>query len=325
MAHGITETDGAVYALKPAWHGLGVVLDHAPNSAEALAAAGLGWTVRKAPLFRADGTESDTAVETVREDNGAILGSVSPDYGLVQNVDAFASLDGMLPDGVLKYESAFSMFGGRQVCIVARMAGELRIVDGDSIRPYLMLRTSHDGSTGLAIRPTSVRPVCANTVALALSQRSGGLAFTLRHTSGVGDRLAAVVDVIRKAGEAFAVHAEAARAMVRVRLTDATFDDFLADVMPLPEPMTADNRENPAFGRAIAARRKVAGLFREGPANNLPGIAGTAWAAFNAVTEYVDHVAEYRGDAESAYRSKSEGAGAKVKAAAWSAALALAK
>lgn len=55
MAHDIDQTKqangAAVYANTPAWHGLGVVLDHAPTAEEALTAAGLDWTVEKRPLL----------------------------------------------------------------------------------------------------------------------------------------------------------------------------------------------------------------------------------------------------------------------------------
>ena len=50
MAHGITARDSLMVVRHPAWHGLGVVLDHTPRTLdEALAAAGLTWSVAKHP------------------------------------------------------------------------------------------------------------------------------------------------------------------------------------------------------------------------------------------------------------------------------------
>lgn len=62
----------------------------------------------------------------------------------------------------------------------------------------------------------------------------------------------------------------------------------------------------------------------------LPGMEGTAWAALNSVTEFVDHERSTRGDSE---RDRAEnrlssvvwGSGAEIKEAALAAAVALAK
>lgn len=45
MAHEITETDGAVYAGMPAWHGLGRVVEQAPTPAELIEGIIAGWAV----------------------------------------------------------------------------------------------------------------------------------------------------------------------------------------------------------------------------------------------------------------------------------------
>ena len=60
MAHGITARDFLMVVRHPAWHGLGVVLDHTPRSLdEALGASGLTWSVAKEPLQRSDGRPVD--------------------------------------------------------------------------------------------------------------------------------------------------------------------------------------------------------------------------------------------------------------------------
>ena len=46
--------------------------------------------------------------------------------------------------------------------------------------------------------------------------------------------------------------------------------------------------------RRINARASILSAFTDGP-QNLPGVKGTAWAAFNAMTQYLDHERSYKG------------------------------
>jgi hypothetical protein len=89
------------------WHGLGVVLDKYPRSiAEALAQAGLGWKVTrgevlvvKAPewtdefgaMHPADLIPARGWKAKVREDTGAVLGIVSDEYEVVDNIERSGS------------------------------------------------------------------------------------------------------------------------------------------------------------------------------------------------------------------------------------------
>src|SRR4051812_44367892 len=103
MAHLIDQTaratGSAMFAFRPAWHGLGVVIDHAATSAEAVQLAGLGWSVEQWPVFaERDGDRSAVAnrVANVRTDTGRVLGVVSPQYRPFQNVEAFDFMDALV-------------------------------------------------------------------------------------------------------------------------------------------------------------------------------------------------------------------------------------
>ena len=85
MAHAIDQTTGraAVFVVgEPAWHRLGVVIENATTSAEAIGLAGLDWRVEQWPVRAFDpdnhGIEAgipDT-VANVRTDTKAVLGVV---------------------------------------------------------------------------------------------------------------------------------------------------------------------------------------------------------------------------------------------------------
>lgn len=83
MAHEITATDNVVLTRNAAWHGLGVVVQDAPNAHEALTLAGLGWNVEQWPLYATNGEGNrlsiDSKVANVRSDTKGVLGIVGKD------------------------------------------------------------------------------------------------------------------------------------------------------------------------------------------------------------------------------------------------------
>ena len=125
--------------LHPAWHGLGTNVLDAPNSQAAIKFAKLDWIVRKVPAY-ADVNptggkyapnkfvKSDDFYATVRDDNEFVLGFVGGKYTPVQNYEAFDFLDALNQDGIVKYESAGSLKGGRVVWILATSCSARRMM-----------------------------------------------------------------------------------------------------------------------------------------------------------------------------------------------------
>ena len=58
------------------WHGLGTQVEEAPDSREALIAAGLDWDVVQRPVFTQDGVKVTGYFANVRQQDGSILGVV---------------------------------------------------------------------------------------------------------------------------------------------------------------------------------------------------------------------------------------------------------
>lgn len=197
MSHGLIEVNGrieAAYAKERAWHDLGTVLEDVTDSEGMLAAAHLDFTIGKRPVS-VDGVELDSHVATVREDTGAVLGIVSPNYGIMQTATMFDFLDGLVLDGVMQYESAGALHGGKSIWALARIGDDWTIGD-DVHTPYILATTTHDGSGSVTVTPTTVRVVCQNTLSAAM-WRQDALRVNIRHTSGVNERLRAAGEVLR--------------------------------------------------------------------------------------------------------------------------------
>lgn len=322
MAHEISiTTDGraeAAFALSPAWHGLGTILADVPNSAGMLAASGLDrWTVQQEPVWTQYG-KIPGVVANVRSDTREALGVVSADYSVVQNADAFAFMDSLTRDGIMKYEAAGALKGGRIVWVLARMPGHDEIAEGDKVGRYVLLRTSHDGSCRLMATPTSVRVVCANTLRIAAGSE---LKVTARHTGDMGRKLDAIRRYLSQFDAKFTLFRDHARKLATIRPDKAAAKAYMATLFTTPAA-DASKRAGTIYANKLDALRTA----YASPRQAVGGIGGSWWALFNSVTEYVDHVANgYHGDArakaESRMLSVMDGPQAEFKARAFRMAL----
>ena len=175
-----------------AWHGLGTIIEHYPNSEMALKYAGLDFEVIKRPNQHVldDGktiTSSDSFF-TYRPDTGDILGSkLGKDYEVVQNTDAFSFFDAIVGGDGIQYETAGALGKGERIFITAKLPGYIVVQREDLIEKYLFLTTSHDGSGAITAAFTPVRIVCNNTLNMAL--RNCASKITIRHTRDARNRL----------------------------------------------------------------------------------------------------------------------------------------
>ncbi len=334
MAHEIsrnvlTGKDEAFYAINGAWHGLGTVLDHAPTSEEAITAAGLNWDVSTIPVFGDGATLNGKARSmvdggsyrmNVRDDTNQCLGIVTEEYATVQNRDAFTFLDSLVQDGVMKYESAMALRGGRVVVVLARMPGFDEIADGDQCARYVLIQTSHDGSMKLNAIPTSVRVVCMNTLRMALAGRNAFDMEGIRHTGDMDKKLDLARKYLSQFNAAFTLFRDDARKLATRKINSRDqVTAYLEKLFPMPKEV-----KNAKGGKSKAVTfrdAKLADIKARGtnPNQTLPSIRGTWWALANAVTEMVDHSDKniYRGEGrerdEARYFNISSGKGADLK------------
>jgi phage/plasmid-like protein (TIGR03299 family) len=257
----------------------------------------------------------DGRAETYRTDMGVTeygsLGHVGEDYVTFQTRELLDTFCGF----PIEFEAAFALFGGKQVVIVAKVVdGEHVLGDGqDRLLSYLVIRTSHDGSVPVEVMLSSFRPDCANMIAMASEEATKrGTVIRMKHTGNVQQRAREAALVLDRTNVQMAKHGEAAAKMLAMHLREEQFVAFLDEVMPLPSPVTKAGKGNPQFKRAVDARDMVKALYRNSP--TMTRIRGTAWAAVNAVSEYVDHG---RGIDDVATRSAVLGHGADTKRKAW--------
>lgn len=270
-----------MYVREKPWHGLGVEVTEAPTSADALRFAGLDWNVRQEPVFNAHCGVVPGYKANVRDSDGSVLGIVGERYKVVQNADAFRFTDDLI-GGDVRYETAGSLRGGRQIWLLARM--QERKVAGDEVTPYLCFTNTHDGSSGLKVCMTPIRVVCNNTLNLALS--SAKRIWSMRHTESIHGRLDEARDCLFLAGEYMDNLAQYADAAARTRLRDSDIQAMLDELFPITED--SSDREK---ATAEKCRDQFLVCYF---APDLFKFRGTAWGAINAASDMATHSAPLR-------------------------------
>lgn len=300
MAHELYRSEDGKYSMmyvdEVPWHGLGLQLAHPPTAAEGLVAAGLDWQVAKLPLFYfyepGDmGTVPDHYAIVPgggwRDRKRPVFGVVSAQYNPLQNSEAFAFFDPLIKRGQAIYEAAGALGNGERVWVLAKLKDPIEI-KGDATERYLLLSNSHDGRSAVQIKITPIRVVCNNTLTMALSR---GTDLRILHTEDLDERMEQATNLFAAIVREYADIEDSFRAMARRQLKPKEPEAYFKIVFPDPEKPEQKQRQ-PAYNAALRRARRdqicCANLF-EGERNSGPGIRGTAWAAYNAVTEYVDH------------------------------------
>lgn len=289
MAH---EVENMFYVNETPWHRLGKKLNAPPSCEEAIRCAGLNWSVEKTPLW-VHGPEASFVMQvpafaTRRSSDGKVLGVVGPDYHVVQNSTAFKFFDPFVKNGEAFLETAGSLREGSRVWILARINREPSIIvkkADDVVQKYILLSNSHDGTMAVRVGFTPIRVVCANTLAMAHNAQTSKL-VRIRHTAKAAMSLEALRDVMNLANEQFEATAAQYRKLAECDINSADLAKYVCRVF---SPANDDSSDEDILKKAESSRvlASVTKLFETGRGNDLPGVRGTAWAAYNAITEYM--------------------------------------
>ena len=270
-----------MYVREKPWHGLGVRVEEAPNSADALRIAALDWQIENKPIYDGRGIEIVGYQANTRSTDGKVMGIVSDRYTIVQNVDAFAFTDSLI-GGDVRYETAGSLKGGKQVWILARMP-ETKIL-GDAVEPFLCFTNTHDGSGAVRAVMTPVRVVCNNTLNLALN--GAKRSWSTPHRGDVQSRLEEARQTLELANQYMVRLDEEADRLANEKLSDAEAVKVIDQMLAVPEKAT-DRQKKTA---AAVKEQIITCMF----APDLVQYMETKWGFLNAVADYVDHSSPMR-------------------------------
>ena len=256
------------------WHGLGTIIQEAPNSEAALKLAGLDWSVKQVPVLY-EGQETGHQFN-VRESDNRVLGVVGGRYKPVQNAEAFAFTDELV-GGDVRYETAGSLADGKRVWMLAKMP-DTRVLD-DVVEPYLCLTNGHDGFSSLKVCMTPVRVVCQNTLNMAL--KGAKRTWTVRHSGNINAKMEEAQQTLGLAQDYMKKFEEEAEELYSIKVSPAQFDILKNNLFPITDEMSRRKEE--------AQYLLQCQLKEAWDMDDLGNIKGTGWGFMNAVSDMSTH------------------------------------
>jgi len=309
MSHEINELAPGIHsfvsARQDAWHKLGITLEGTFTAEEALEKAHLAnWNVRKTPVWFMDDDGQaktiDNRFATVYDNpltgDLTYLGVVGSYYEPIQNEANADILNAIVDESGAHFETAGSIRGGKETFVSMKMPSTMMVGGADPVDLYLVAMNSHDGTSNFRLVVTPIRVVCANTIRAAVQNAKSS--FSVRHTGSsklVIQEAREALDLTFAYSEEFELEANR---MISQSFSDGEFESYMNKVFGMYDAKTK-RQENAWEKRA----EQMWDLWYTAP--TMTGIKNTRWGAYQAVTEYIDHVMDIKGENNKEIRSAS--------------------
>ena len=271
------------------WHGLGKRVSKGVTAEQMIREAGLDWEVHLQPARGAreinrKGEFSRYEVVRLpgkeREETEVLLGVVSRRYKPLQNVEAFEFFDPIVGDKKAYFETAGALGEGERIWVMAKMPDAMEIVPGDECSKYLLLSNTHSGDGSVIVKFTAVRVVCQNTLMMAMED--GQKAYRVRHSKQMQFKLDELREFLAITQDVFQNAEKSFRRLAQIHMTKDRLDRYFEAVFPRTEAQKKKG-ENPERWGALRE------MFESRPDLQMPGVRGTLWGAYNAITRFEDY------------------------------------
>jgi len=285
MAHNIEFVNGKAqmaYAGDTPWHGLGVKVPTDLTPIQMLEAAGLDWTVSKAPAYAMVGGEPVSIGQSalVRSSDNSILDVVSDDWNPVQNEEAFDFFNEFVGAGDMEMHTAGSLQEGKIVWGLAKIKESFELFKGDKIDSYLLFSNFHKYGHSTDVRFTPIRVVCNNTLTLSLNSKVERMA-KISHRKVFEPT--AVKEMLGIATDKLAKYKDMASFLGSKKAKEENIVEYFTRIFPV-------SGSNETKKKEVSKSAQLAlDILHTQPGAEYA--EGTWWQPFNAVTFLTDHLA----------------------------------
>lgn len=299
----------AYHGLTP-WHGLGVKIENKISASEALSVAGINWPVKMMPVYTSDGhgefieLENYRSVSRLVNDHWESLAVMGLQYRPFQQHELAEWADAITEASGAHCEAAGSLLGGRRVWFLMRLGEDLQIGnDPSKVSPYFLLVNSHDGSLKLILKPTPIRTICWNTMNMALADHENEI--QIRHTSGAKERLDRAIKATGKIKDWYSKFLDISTRMTKTVFTRKQYDTLV-------ETLISQGKE--VKDLPTKSKNQIE-ILKEKWITTPGKMPDTAYGAYQAIVDYVDHDKPSRGNSVSEARliSQTWGSGSELK------------
>lgn len=312
MSHELsTRQDGFVemaFVGEQVWHGLGQQLDQDSSIEDWKTQAGMDWSIIESPVnyMGVDGqthTMNDKKV-LFRSDTNTPLSVVGSDYKTIQPGEVLEFFRDLVAGTGMFIETAGCLFGGKRFWAMANTTKASYVgKKEDTIKGYLMLATSADGTLATVAQFQSVRTVCNNTLRLALAEKDTNRVRVTHRSNFDADMVKRRLGLVDEAWVSFL---EDMNELANKKITDAAAKNFIDSlILSKPDDVEKSSMQSKNQADLILRLYKGDGMGADAAYGNMYGV-------LQSITEYVDHHSRNRSPDQKLW-NQFFGAGDKLK------------
>ena len=262
------------------WEIIGKRVRQGISPLELLKEAGLDWTVDKVQYqYEYKGEiKKSSKYALVRSSDSCELTTTTDDWEPVQNAEAFNFFTDFVKAGDMEMDLTNSICNGRIVWALAKVKESFTLFGEDRVESNLLFTLPHEYGRSIDIRFTPIRPICGNSLVLALT-RKGDLSVRINHRKKFDAEVAKkALGIAHHRLDAYRKNAEFLGAR---RARDEQLKEFFMRVFP---SVSEEKKELKLSRPAKLALDQL---------ETQPGAhfaKGSWWQAYNAATFTIDHL-----------------------------------
>ena len=215
-------------------------------------------------------------------------GVVGPNTHPLQNTNAFEFFDGFIQAKEALLETAGSLDEGRKVWVMAKIQRpNSEIVKGDEVAKFVLLSNSHDGTTAVRVGFTPIRVVCANTLAMAHSDKASKL-IRVRHSKQVKQNLDAIRETMNVADEEFEATAEQFRFLASRQINAKDLEKYIKVALKMDEGEKLSTRSSNILTEIVRKHEDRTGMLAQAKLRAMDDMKSKESNLLSVVTEHFE-------------------------------------
>lgn len=294
---------------------MGTTVTRASNIDEALQMANLDWGLNVLPAENLTVMTDEGMTETsipgmrlvTRDDTHLTLGVVGNRYAPLSNSEVFGLGEHLIAQGA-QILDAGEVDNGRRVFMNFSIPDSTVTIGKDDVVDFsISVRANHDGRGDVTASLLCKRLICSNGMIATIPSLPH--TFSVRHTRNAAARMVEAHQIFQGAVRYAKEFAALAHELLNTPFSRREFSNYIAAIYPAPGK--DEGRTRTIWENRHAALME---MFSTAPTNEAG--RGTAWNAYNSLTEYVDWVAPVRGEGNEVdirTRRQFDGAGQSIK------------
>ena len=277
--------DNMIYVKELPWMSLGKGLETQPTSSNSIMTeCGFDWTSSVHKMSAEDIGLIPGWYTVQRDDTKQVLGVISSEYpNPVANVDMFNMVDNLL-GAELEFQCAGEIDHSRKVFGAFKFLNESKILD-DDVETYIIIMNDHlKADSKVTVVFTPVRVVCQNMLIHALYK--GVYSARIPVTKDFGMNRDLGYKLMENAENTITLTSRKMEKFASYKISEKKLDELKDDLFPYQMSQTGDILNTKANESVTIVRES----FNECLISpNLANYAGTAFAVYNALTDFEQH------------------------------------